>query len=85
MVRAACSAEGESWKRSACWTGQSAGKTKRSTEKVRAPRNRDRQFLVRMLTILCRLLDKFAFCLTQPMLETGAGHSPSPRCRASIG
>src|SRR6266852_8873743 len=60
MMRAACSAGGKSWKRSSSWTGQTAGKTKRSVEKVSASRNRDRQFLVRMMTIICLLLDKLS-------------------------
>jgi hypothetical protein len=51
MSRPACSAGGESWKRSASWAGYTAGNTKRRAERVSASRNRGSSFLARMMTI----------------------------------
>src|ERR1700730_4449935 len=54
-MRSACIAGGESWERPASWPGET---TKRSAEYISAYRNRDSQFLVRIMTIICCLLDQ---------------------------
>jgi len=70
MLLADCSAGAGSLERAASWTGQTAGKTKRSTEQASAYRNGDGQFLVRTITIIYPSPDKFVFCPTQPVLTT---------------
>ena len=67
-----CSTKGESRKRSDFWTRQTAGKTKSSSEQASASRDRDGQLLVRMMSIIRPPPDKVAFCLMQPIRETGA-------------
>ena len=61
MLRAACSAGGESWKRSASWAGQTVGKTNRSAEKVSASRNWEKHLLVRTMTVVFRIQSKSWF------------------------
>src|SRR5271165_3063188 len=51
MSRAACSAGGGIWERSASWAGQTAGKTNRSADRVSTSPNRDTCFLVRTMTV----------------------------------
>ena len=51
MSRPACSAGGESWKRSASWAGYTAGNTNKSAEKVSASRNRGSLFFICMMII----------------------------------
>jgi len=55
MLRPACSAGGESWKRSASWAGQTVGKANRSAEKVSASRNWEKHLLVRTMTVVFRI------------------------------
>jgi hypothetical protein len=76
---AACSAGEETWKRSASWAKQIAGKTKRNAEIVSTSRKLDRQFLVRMMTVAASIQCS-SFCAV-----TKTEHQTAPRIEQSLG